>query len=619
MHTAALLLIFFAVLMACWGFSVIVRSVSEWRFFRKYPKSTARKVGRWWSPLVGLGAMAASIYPCRLGLRWAALDSDIEIGWLYAVAAGIGVFGLWIGIVWAIGDRSRGRRRCTRCLYDLSGLTGLRCPECGREFRSEKHLFRAKRGRWACVVSLFLIAVSGFAFSRTGKVEEYGPLMLVPTPVLMAGWRWLPAPVIYSWNHDALEGSLEERLDYIDGLDWDARIRIADRLLSKMHRSESNRWNRRLASLIQASLDYRNLNDLEPEVAERIAALGRKHASLYDRIGVELAIAATTSPETLESRERLEFIGSWYMIQKHPYMLMQRLVGTNYIIRTPEEQGTYIDQILARRPLLPDTRAMLSQRSAEIILRDEPGSNQLLFEASLDSGFISDHLDALVPSQPFRRQDDVLRTVMWSRYALQAAPADARVPMLERMVRLVASPVPQESGMVLWMSSVWGQSPLAYGFAMPEPFRTAMLSAAIEHGLQDNRVPFPNIPDWKDRTVRSYAQDAIINLDPDGSVAMPLLREWVLNGDTSKHYGFWRRKETDLSTANWLEHLADLATHPDPKIRRWLSGSLPLAVGTPYDERVSAVIATLAEEPDEWTADNVRNALRARKPSPGVP
>ncbi len=618
MHTTALLLIFLAVLMACWGFSVIVRSISEWRFFRKYPKSTARKVGRWWSPLVGLGAMGISVYPCRLGLRWAALDSDIEIGWLYAVAAGIGVFGLWVGIIWAIGDRSRGRRRCTRCLYDMSGLTGLRCPECGREFRSEKHLFRAKRGRWACVVSLCLIAVSGFAFSRTARVEEYGPLMLVPTPVLMAGWRWLPAPAIYSWNHDSLEGSLEERFEYIDGLDWNARIRIADRLLSKMHRSESNRWNRRLTSLIQACLDYRNLDDLEPEVAERIAALGRKHASLYDRIGVELTIAATTSPATQESRERLELGASWYAMQKHTYVLMQRLIDAISTVGAPEVQSTVLNRTLARRPLLPQTRSTLSRLNAESVLRDRSDGCDLLFEAALDSGFISDHLHALLPSQPFQSVDDVARTMIWLPFSLAAAPEEVRVPMCEYMVRLVGSADAQQSAGALEASSFWARLHRELG-PMPEAFRAAMLDAAIEHGLNDDRIAYAMIERMNDQTVRSYAQSAIITLDPDGSVAMPLLREWVLNGDTSKHYGFWRRKETDLSTANWLEHLADLATHPDLKIRRWLSGSLPLAIGTPYDERVNAVIATLAEEPDEWTADNARNALRARKPSPGDP
>ncbi len=618
MHTAALMLIFLAVLMACWGFSVIVRSISEWRFFRKYPKSTARKVGRWWSPLVGLITMAASVYPCRLGLRWAAMDSDVQIGWLYAVAAGIGVFGIWTGIVWAIGDRSRGRRRCTRCLYDMSGLTVLRCPECGREFRSEKHLFRAKRGRWSCVVSLFLIAVSGFAFSRTAKVEEHGPLMLVPTPLLMAGWRWLPERIIYEWDHDAFEGSLEERLDYIDGLDWDARIRIADRLLAKMHRSESNRWNRRLTSLIQACLNYYNLDDLEPEVAERIATLGRKHASLYDRIGVELAIAATTRPATRESRERLELVASWYMMQKHPYVLVQLLIDASHTAGVPEERSTVLNRTLARRPLLPETRSTLSRLNAEIVLRDRSDGSDLLFEAALDSGFVSDHLHALLPSQPFQSSDDVTRTMIWLAYSLAATPEEARAPMCEHMVRLVGSADPQQSAVVLWTSSFWTRLQPELG-QMPEAFRAAMLDTAIEHGLNDDRIPFAMIERVNDQSIRSYAQTAIINLDPDGSIAMPLLREWALNGDTSKHYDFWRRKETDLSTANWLKHLSDLATHPDRAIRLWLSESLPIATGTPYDEQIHAAITTLAEDPDEEIADNARDALRMRNPPSGDP
>jgi hypothetical protein len=609
MHTAALLLMFFAVLVACWGFSVLVRSISEWRFFRRYPKTTARKAGRWWSPLVGVVAIAASVYPCKLGLHWAEMDSGVVIGWLYAVAAGVGVFGLWLGISWAIGDRSRGRRRCTRCLYDMSGLPGLRCPECGREFRSEKHLFRAKRGRWACVVSLFLISASGFMFLRTAKVEEHGPLMLVPTPVLMAGWRWLPAPTIYSWDHDALDGSLEQRLDSIDELGWPARIRIADRLLTRMQRSEGNRWNRRLASLINACLDSVNPDELDPAIAGQIAALGKKHANLFDQVGVEVAIAATTRPKTDESTERLEFSTDWYAVSKHPYVLLQRLA---YASETHAGPDTIAGRNKILRRLLPNTRDALTLRNALLVLREIPNGNDLLFEVMLDSGFISDYLQEVLSSQPFQSSSDLSRSTIRLASALATAPVESQTPMFDHMLKLVESSDAQQTAVVIVTSSLWARGQSFIG-PMPEEFRATMLNSLVENALDDDRIPFSTFEHLSDMTIRSWAQSAIMNLDPNGSIAMPLLRDWVLNGDTSIYYDFWTKREPDLTTANWLNHLSDLATHPDRKIRLWLSESLPIATGTPHDELVDSVIAGMADDPDEEIASNARDALKVRE------
>lgn len=617
MHNAALMFIVLAVVLACWGFSVVLRSISEWRFFRKYPKASMRRVGRWWSPIVGLIAMVLSLAPLALAIWWMEADSGAAIGWAHAAAVGVGVVGVWSGTVWLIGDRARGRRRCARCLYDLSGLSDLRCPECGRLAKSERHLARPRRPRWAGVVSVAFLLASGFILTRASRVNEIGPLMIVPRPVLMAGWRWLPASTIYSWEGNSLNGSLEDRLRHIDELDWPTRIRIADRLMARMHRSESDRWNRRLTSLVNACLDYPNPEDLDPNIAIQIAALGRKHASLFDQIGVELAIAATTRPETEESIKRLEFPSGWPAMAKHPYVLMQRLAYATHEISTPDTEGI-ISRNLARRAILPNTRAVLTHQNAAIVLRDDPDGNELLFEAALDSGYISDHLHAILPSQPFQSSHAVSRTIFWLTSALATAPDESRSSMLNDMVQLVASTDPQQSVVVMLTSSRWARGTKTFG-AMPESFRVDMLNALVEHGLHDGRVPFPTLDFLSDQPLRSWAQGSIMSLDPDGSIAMPLLREWVLDGDTSTHFDFWTKRRSELSTANWLNHLSDLATHRDRDVRLWISESLPLATGTPYDERVHAVITTLAEDPDEEIAGNARDALRYRNGPSDLP
>lgn len=56
---------YLAAVLACYGFSVLLRSVSEWWYFRRHPGNRARRYGRWWSPLVGLVALGSSGYPPR--------------------------------------------------------------------------------------------------------------------------------------------------------------------------------------------------------------------------------------------------------------------------------------------------------------------------------------------------------------------------------------------------------------------------------------------------------------------------------------------------------------------------------------------------------------------------
>jgi hypothetical protein len=79
------------------------------------------------------------------------------VAWLLAVPLVlVGVLLLRYG-VW--GDRSRGRRRCPRCWYDMTGV-GLRCPECGFAALDERALNRDRR-RLKLAVLGALVAAAG--------------------------------------------------------------------------------------------------------------------------------------------------------------------------------------------------------------------------------------------------------------------------------------------------------------------------------------------------------------------------------------------------------------------------------------------------------------------------
>jgi hypothetical protein len=99
------------------------------------------------------------------------------LGWTLA-AAGLLLL-LW-SLFW---DRSRGRRRCPKCWYDMSGVPGLACPECGRAATNEVGFARTRRRwRWAGVSLLLLAAAATAGPARAIWLNEW---RAVPTELLI--------------------------------------------------------------------------------------------------------------------------------------------------------------------------------------------------------------------------------------------------------------------------------------------------------------------------------------------------------------------------------------------------------------------------------------------------
>lgn len=87
----------------------------------------------------------------------------------------------WWGL---FGDRTRGRRRCPRCWYDLSHTAGLTCPECGRVAARERQLHRRRRRLLPAALAA-LTAALGAAWT----IEHHrhrGWLSMVPSRALVA-------------------------------------------------------------------------------------------------------------------------------------------------------------------------------------------------------------------------------------------------------------------------------------------------------------------------------------------------------------------------------------------------------------------------------------------------
>lgn len=100
------------------------------------------------------------------------------LGWLLAAA------GLLL-LLWALfWDRSRGRRRCPKCWYDMAGVPGLKCPECGREARRESRFHKTHRKKWFAALAA-ITGMCGYILTRVPQVQQLGWPSQVPSFALV--------------------------------------------------------------------------------------------------------------------------------------------------------------------------------------------------------------------------------------------------------------------------------------------------------------------------------------------------------------------------------------------------------------------------------------------------
>ena len=92
-------------------------------------------------------------------------------------------------------NRSRGRRRCPKCWYDMSGVNGLRCPECGRDAKRERKLFRTRR-RWGWAAAALALALLSYGLWKTPEVRRHGWPRAIPTWALIAALDVLEDPTL---------------------------------------------------------------------------------------------------------------------------------------------------------------------------------------------------------------------------------------------------------------------------------------------------------------------------------------------------------------------------------------------------------------------------------------
>ncbi|MHC4107085.1 MAG: hypothetical protein ACYSTY_03265 [Planctomycetota bacterium] len=114
--------------------------------------------------------------------------------WVFWSVGGVlGLAGLLLAL-WALfADRARGRRRCPKCWYDLSGTPGLVCSECGYIAKRERRLHKTHR-RWRWALMGALTGSLGVAGALTPRIRRDGWVSVVPTTALVLAAPWLDTP-----------------------------------------------------------------------------------------------------------------------------------------------------------------------------------------------------------------------------------------------------------------------------------------------------------------------------------------------------------------------------------------------------------------------------------------
>ncbi len=109
----------------------------------------------------------------------------------WVVAALLALLGLVLLLLGFFRDKHKGKRRCPSCWYDMAGVPGLTCPECGKDATKETGLFKRRRSKWKISLGVTALALS-VGVALWPKVARDGWWTVTPTIALI--WMWPDVP-----------------------------------------------------------------------------------------------------------------------------------------------------------------------------------------------------------------------------------------------------------------------------------------------------------------------------------------------------------------------------------------------------------------------------------------
>jgi hypothetical protein len=105
--------------------------------------------------------------------------------WFFWICGWSACLGGILLMAWALfWDRSRGRRRCPKCWYDMRGTDSVTCSECGHTVKRQRQLYKTRRRRrW--VATGLMLTVVGYGLYTTPAVQRRGMCGMVPNTVIV--------------------------------------------------------------------------------------------------------------------------------------------------------------------------------------------------------------------------------------------------------------------------------------------------------------------------------------------------------------------------------------------------------------------------------------------------
>lgn len=640
-------LLIISTVLACWGFSLLLRLLSEF-IARKRKRLRAEHQRR--GVVFALIAMALSWCGALLS-GWVAVDltrtmSEDDLGkgsLVVAVSFGLVLFSLML-LIWAvIGDRSRGRLRCPRCWYDMEGIDTPQCPECGRAINSPRQLRRARRAKWPFGLVVFFLGIAVYGFTRADLVEDTDELALIPTWFLMLGWERLPENWIL-YENSPYYATLDARLGEswrVEDHDWMSdrrKRRFGLRLCKGLLGTPQQRWDPRRMALISELSDqllYReDMNN--PEADATWLGSPVDSDALLRLCAEEIMHAITEIPMSEESAmiiERASFATS-YSYDSNPYLyastlnwfeireqlpldeVREQFVSENAALNDDEIQSLYYNELRLRslkhtREVLSEVRQRLeSPEIASLMISDHETHQQLIYVLSIESGAIQTTYPVLM--QPTQSEVEITladRASMlgWVMPLLDEATQE---DVYARLLNMLRSEDGQEADYAANMLMGVVDS-LEITDRSEISLYDACVQAAAAHLLND----FSAWPDEQYESRHELGMELMLSYDTSGRIAYPLvLRELIDDPRNAPElpYSTDAFGPTDHIKA-WVENFAQLVGHDDPDVHEWIINNLPVELGTPYDEQLDQIAVRYLNDPKEYLADTAEEKLFYRK------
>ena len=597
-------------LMACWGFSLFVRLVSETiaRRRKRLEAKHSRRAG--WMAMglmiaclvvsVGCGYIAVDLAEqfSRSGDPVSGVNSATVIGWT------MGLFGVFLVIWWVVGDRARGRVRCPRCWYDMNDAVGLLCPECGKTAKDEGVFLKARRPRWMALMALFLMGSGWYGMVVGPRVVETGEwFAAVPTWVLMAGWEVLPEEWIYyaPGSPVRVHSRLSERIDER----WvsDARSRrFARRICKPMMTSKEARWDPKRLALLR---EYRGMmlhsgNVYTPETeffdppvdAERLLYLGAS-----DLLDAAESLSLDPNFENPVTNPRLQstpFVLSFFWLWLLENETLYRADPDGFSNKSWEDDlETYF-----ARALEPLRDRASSPYFGQVLKRNNlptsfPGSTYIIADYL---NLFTEHIDALMSTEI----DPVFidPESRFNKLALMSEdhPVESLLPVFEICTQ--------------WLNS-GDRADRSYAILAIRSFQNAHLlddttDSSAYQGIIEliKRVGLGDMSKVKvvDRgtaSIHHLVLSILVNHDSSGETVYPLLSEFIrttnAENPSTNRYAYYRAGREDRRDLGlWIEWFGWIVDSPSFNDRFWLAINLPNMTGTVHDDQLNELGRRLA-------------------------